>query len=103
MEYPIQFKVCPCCGSDKRIIESEVNQEKSKGSMKANIKIPCMFSQVALFEPSTLIAPKTFPMITCFFDVCAECGTLYCVEAHKSQGTAQPNIRRDNFGQYPNM
>lgn len=104
IEYPKKFEVCPNCGSMVRIIESEAMEEMSKGNMKMGTKVACMFSQTAIFDPANtpaIIAPKKIPMITGLYDVCADCGTLYCVEVQKSFGAANPQIRRDDFRRRP--
>jgi len=103
MEYPKKFDVCPNCGSMVRVIESEINEEASKGNVGVVIKTGCIITNTAIFDPTktSIIAPKEFPMIMARFDICADCGTLYCVEVQKGSGRAEPQVRRDDHKQFP--
>lgn len=105
MEYPKRFDVCPNCGSMVRIIETESMEEASKkgGVMSVEAKTGCLTTQTAIFDPSKVgvIAPKKISVIAARYDICAECGTLYCVEVQKGEGTATPHTRRDDFQHRP--
>jgi len=103
MEYPKTFDVCPNCGSMVRIIESE-SREQSVGkdaTVRAGAKTGVLITQTAIFDPTRpgILAPKKVPIIMARFDICGDCGTLYCVEVQRAEGTASPHIRRDNFQQ----
>lgn len=105
MEYPKKFDVCPNCGSMVRIIESEAREEASKkgGAIGIDTKTGCLITQTGIFDPTkaAVIAPKKIPVIMSRCDICADCGTLYCVEVQKGEMTATPQTRRDNFEQRP--
>jgi hypothetical protein len=99
MEYPKKFPVCPHCGSEARVIESEAKEEVAKGNLKMITRAVCMTTETAVFDPrSSLIAPREFPLIRAFYDICADCGTLYCIEVQKDKGRAEPQLRRNNHG-----
>lgn len=103
IEYPKKFEVCPNCGSMVRVVESEAKEEASKGNIRVSTKMACMITQNAIFDPmrAGIIAPKEVPIIMARYDICADCGTLYCVEVQKAVGRADPHTRRDNFEQFP--
>ena len=95
IEYPVKFKSCPSCGSESRIVETEAEEEISKGNLKVGTKIPILVSRTALFNPAdtSIIARKTIPMLIGYYDVCSECGTLYCIEIQKGTAIAEPQIK----------
>jgi predicted ATP-dependent serine protease len=103
MEYPKKFDVCPNCGSMNRVIEQEAMAEAVKGNTKTMEKVGVISFQTTIFDPKTasIIAPKEFPVIITRFDVCADCGILYCVELDKGIGKATPQIRRDDHMRHP--
>jgi hypothetical protein len=103
MEYPKKFDICPNCGSMNRVIESEVKQEESKGNLRVGTKAACIIVNTPIFDPTKtdIIAPRKIPVITALIDICSDCGTLYCVEVNKDEGTAHPEVRRDDHKQYP--
>jgi hypothetical protein len=96
MEYPAKFKVCPNCGSESRIIEVETNEEISKGNLKVGTKIPVMISITPIFTSAntSIVAKRTVPMLRGFFDICSECGCLYCVEIQKGEMIVDPQFKR---------
>jgi len=98
MDYPKKFDVCPHCGSMNRIIEQESKQELAKGNIRIAEKVGVLTLQTTIFDPGKtgLIAPKKFPVIVSRMDVCADCGAVYCVEVDKIEGTATPQIRRND-------
>lgn len=109
MEYPKKFPACPVCGSINKIVEQEVLSELAKGNVKSVEKIGVISFNTTIFDPSAvkIFAPVEFPVITTRFDVCADCGILYCVEVERTMGKATPEKqgpRRDNFrGNMPFM
>ena len=107
MEYPKKFDVCPHCGSMARVVEQEVKAELAKGNVRIAEKVGVITFQTTIFDPGqvNIIAPKEFPVIMSRFDICADCGTFYCVEVDRAVGKATPEIRRNNFkhGPSPHM
>lgn len=103
MEYPKRFDVCPNCGSMVRIVESEAKAEEEKGNITAGLPAACMVTNSVIFDPTkvSIIAPKEFPMITARFDICADCGTLYCVYVDKVKGMAEPHTGRSGSMNFP--
>ena len=106
MEYPIKFDTCPNCGSQSRVIESETNEQISSGNVKVGSRFALLLTRTPIFDSlnSAILAPRKIPIITGYFDVCCQCGTLYCVEIQKSEGLIEPHINRkpgDNGGGMP--
>ncbi len=86
IKFPLSFTQCPVCGSIRRVANEILNSEKEKG--KVGLEISAF-----LFQHQSLIADarKTIlsaPMITSMYDVCVDCGTVYCI--HVQVGTAVP-------------
>lgn len=96
MEYPKKFSVCPCCKSPRRIIEEEVLEEIAAGRLDIGARVPILVTQAALFNPNSktkLLARKQIPVMIGFYDVCSECGTLYCVEMQKQTTIVDPQVQ----------
>jgi len=104
MEYPKKFACCPNCGSSVRVVEQEALLELSKGNVRPEGKPGVITIETAIFDPGAkggIIMPREFPVIRARLDVCADCGSLYCVEVDKVTGKATPQIRRDDFRHNP--
>ena len=97
MDFPLKFDCCPVCGSQSRVIEMEAKGEIEKGNLSEEVKIPVLITQTKIFDPSDkklLLAKRQIPVIMGFFDVCANCGTLYAVELQKGIGVIEPHITK---------
>ncbi len=73
------FDKCPNCGSEHQmgagVLEELMAQGKAKEGTRAYV-----------FQHSSLIMdPRcvniTAPLLTTFYDICSDCGTVYCVHA----------------------
>ena len=105
MNYPIKFKACPLCGSESRIVETETQSLISSRDLAVGTRIPAMISKSTLFDPASthVLARKEVPVLMGFYDVCTDCGTVYCVEMQKVKALIEPQIQRDNHGGMPFM
>jgi len=82
-DYPVRFDKCPNCGSNQRIVEEKVSSEIAKGNLPPGTRIPALVSQAPIYNPqmvTKLIASRPVNILVGFYDVCADCGTLYCIE-----------------------
>jgi len=81
-----------------RVVEQESKNEVAKGNVRTFERAGVLTLQTSIFDPvkTGLIAPKKIPVIISRLDVCADCGTLYCVEIDKVEGLATPNPRGDD-------
>ena len=97
MDYPVMFNVCPCCSSPRRIIEEETHAEIIAGRLKAGARVPAMITQSALYDSkstSALLVRKQITVMVGFYDVCRDCGNLYCVEMQKQSTVVDPQIQK---------
>lgn len=88
MKLPIEFKECPNCGSDKRIANEILENEKAKGKTGKDANAYLFMHQSLIADPAKTILSA--PLITAFFDACMVCGTVYCV--HMDVKTAMPGM-----------
>jgi len=96
MDYPVRFSVCPCCSSPRRIIEKETLAEIAAGRLKVGARIPALVTQSALYDPksaSSLLARKQISVMVGFYDVCQNCGLLYCCEMQKQSTVVDPQLQ----------
>lgn len=91
-KYPIKFEACPSCGSTDRVAQGEADKETSKGNLGVGTKIAVLISKTIVFNPAdtTIIANREVPMLMGFYDVCAKCGTVYCIEMQKETAMVGP-------------
>lgn len=75
IKFPLVFDKCPNCHST-RTVTDEVKGEKQEGLKQA---LTMVETPVATPVEMTLALPV--PWVIAAFDVCAECGTLYCIAA----------------------
>ena len=94
LKYPIEFDKCPNCGSTRRIIEIETNKEIEKGELGRDSKIPVLSTTSRIFNSNQMqklfVLSKEIPVLFGYYDVCAQCGTLYCVAMQKGKGIVEP-------------
>ena len=90
IEFPKTFDKCPNCGSEVRIAETVTNQEIAKGKVKPGKKTPFVMARTAIFDKDVVDIfgwRKKAVVLFGFFDVCADCGTFYCIHADEGEGT----------------
>jgi len=93
LKFPINFKECPNCGSTRRIAEIVTNEEIEKGNLKPGQRTPFIVARTIVADPQklklialTAIGREELVLMG-FLDICADCGTVYCVQATKNIGT----------------
>lgn len=95
LKFPLDFNECPSCGSTKRVAETVLNQEKEAKRIGANARAAIHVARSMIADPR-MIGLKA-PVIIAFLDICAGCGTVYCVHAELGTATTTlpkgPNIR----------
>ena len=88
---PKVFSQCPNCGSRERLIESVINREKEAGHIPAGAKVSSFQVNAIIANPALApILGIPVPCIVLNLDACAECGTMYCLEALEGQAKLQP-------------
>lgn len=87
----LNFTQCPNCASKKRLAYETLRKEIDAGKMPKN-------SNSYIFKHESVIAKDmnwfSAPVILSFFDMCTECGTVYCIHAEVKlaiQGAKMPN------------
>ncbi len=96
IKYPIKFKWCPVCGHDSTVINDAVEEEKKKGHIPMEGRIPALKTEAHIRDNSRQIASKVkFPVIVAYYDICSTCGLLYCKEVHKMEGIVTPKPKLD--------
>lgn len=95
-EYPLKFEACPNCGSKSRVAEEVAADEVGNGRLKVGTRIAVLISKTLVFNPAdtTIMAKREAPMLIGFYDVCVQCGTLYCVEMQKGSAAIEPQVKR---------
>ena len=95
MNYPVVFSKCPVCGSAERFMELETQEEIKKGNLPQDSRIAVMISKTILFNPTdnrVLLFRKEAPVLVGIFDVCIQCGNLYCTEMQKGIAVIEPQV-----------
>ena len=93
---PITFDKCPACGSTRRIAGMEIQSQIDKGRANPN-------TQAWLFNHQSMIADMSrthlqVPIILSFYDVCVDCGTVYCIRVEKGMATPKVNMPQQGPG-----
>lgn len=101
--YPKMFESCPNCGSTSRVIEKETQEEIAQGNLGVGTKLAAMIVRTAIFNPNDakLLASRQFPVVVSFFDICDDCGTVYCCEIQKGSAVAKPQMRQGGNNDFP--
>lgn len=100
IKFPLEFTQCPSCGSTKRIAAMLLEKEKEKGKAGKDTTGIIQTIQAIIADPRHIVLSA--PVVMALVDICADCGTLYCILAQT--GTATPGPARGkgqnlmNFG-----
>ena len=89
LKFPVDFTSCPNCGSTRRIAEEVMNREKEKGKIGQEAKTFAFMQQSLIADPRKPFIAA--PILLTMYDICADCGTVYCV--HAELGTATPKMK----------
>ena len=104
MRYPKVFEVCPACGSNDKVIATETDEEISNKHLSVGTKMAVLITRTPIFNPkdAKILSKREIPVILAFYDICYDCGTLYCCEVQKTIVTAQPQLHgRNNGDKFP--
>ena len=93
LKFPLTWSKCPNCGSTRRIAGEIIEQERKKGRIGEGVTaVSFVAPPIMIADPRKIILAS--PMLMTFYDVCADCGTLYCVRAEMK--TVTPKIKPAN-------
>ena len=93
IKFPLNFNSCPNCGSTRRLADIVLNQEKEKGKVGKEAKASIQVFHAVIADPRMVTFEA--PAIMAFMDICADCGTMYCVHAQLGKATRQVTPRGD--------
>lgn len=87
------FTKCPACQSEKRIGENLIQEQKQKRKLHKDSFPDGLVWQVPLFDetrPPTILATNfTVKIALIYWDVCADCGMIYCTKFSTVDAPAQ--------------
>ena len=86
-EWPKQYDVCPNCGSKNRLAQSIADAQIRKGSARKDLKAWIVAHQSMIADMGR--PQLSVPVLTTHYDVCADCGTFFCVGASIAYGVPQ--------------
>ena len=92
LKFPLEFKECPNCGSTRRVAGTIAEQEKQKGKLAKEVQA-CIQQLTCIITDPRMIALQA-PVIIAFMDICADCGTYYCIRAQLGTATPGPAPRK---------
>jgi hypothetical protein len=92
------YEQCPVCKSKKRLAASKIQSLKDKTALhRDSFKDGLMF-QIPLMDPNrppSIIAPvMKINVLYIFWDVCAECGNIYCTKFECVETPAQMEVQK---------
>ena len=96
IKFPLEFTRCPNCDSDRRVASVVLKQEISKGKMPENSRAWITRLASAIGQPKIIGA--RVPVVQVFLDVCADCGTVYCIHAVLGEVAQAANPPKPNPG-----
>ena len=106
--FPVLFDHCPTCGCKDRLGEAAMQELRDNGMLPKEAFKDGMWWQMPMLDqahPPTILAPTfTIKVATTFFDICAECGTVYCTKFDMLNTQAQVQQQpppKGNGGQQP--
>lgn len=81
------FSECPNCGSTERVVESEIEDAVRKGLAKEDAWQAVLQTEAIIADPECIpqiIGAKVEAVkLLGYYDVCCDCGTLYCVRMER--------------------
>lgn len=92
------FDKCPHCGSTERVAESIIGPMREKGLVKKDAKSGAIISPVHLGNPHAMLQALTIPSLLTIADICAKCGTIYCVYAELTHVPSAAMQQPGKFG-----
>jgi hypothetical protein len=86
------FEKCPACGHVGTIVQDRVNELITEEKLSPGTKLAALVSQSPLVDPrrQVILAKKTISGIITIYDVCSNCGCLYCVAAQEVEMQMKP-------------
>ena len=88
------FTECPNCGGKNTLAGDTLQKQIEEGKMPKE-------SKAFIYQHQSVIAKQSgwlsAPMIITFFDVCSDCGTVYCIHAEERVIVNKPPPMNNTF------
>ena len=85
------FDKCPSCGSTNKIAQGIIDDLKKEGKIRSQMGGAAMVTMVILMDPA--VGTLRVTQLTTMYDICAECGALYCILA-KTDSVPAPTLQQ---------
>jgi len=91
LQFPMEFKKCPVCGSEERVAQKVFNEEVAAGRAKAQLAGMFRFQTVVVDAQGLVSRITPPPALIAHVDVCAnpDCGCVYCFMVQKGKAAMQ--------------
>jgi uncharacterized Zn finger protein len=77
----LKFNACPNCGSEETVSRVLSKEGQEKGNLTKEQSIALFGIQTIVADPSKqqkiIVSKREVPAVSCVFDVCSKCGTLF--------------------------
>jgi hypothetical protein len=88
------FPTCPVCGGTSTIAKELAQEDIDTGKIPAGVELALVQTILPLVGPAAanglvIQGVKPITVIVALCDVCATCGTMYCIKAEKGKGGVQ--------------
>jgi len=104
LKFPLKFDKCPNCSSTKRVAELVTQEEIDKKNLNPEARTPILVTRSVIADTQAsnklFVTQRKVPLLFAAFDVCGDCGTLYCIQMDKAEGTIGTQIPPP-FGDLP--
>lgn len=98
MTLPVVFEKCPHCEGTKRLGISYFNQLRDEGLMHKDSFTAGLMHQIPLVDqahpPAILAQMIKIKVLYIYWDVCADCGTMYCTKFEAKDMPAQVQMQQ---------
>lgn len=97
LKFPIEgADSCPNCGNTERIMEKIIAKLKEDGKLSEEAFPRGVALQITLFDPKRVmmvVSPTIkIPTVLVFYDICAQCKTIYCVGVEMVETPARMQV-----------
>ena len=94
-EWPKEWDHCPNCGSQDRVVQGVVDEEKASGHLPPEAWLAIPLDGIVVADK--MRNSGQVPVIMPFVDICKQCGTIYCVYVDKKTGETHKQLPAPGF------
>ena len=94
LQFPMEFKKCPVCGSEERVAQKAFDEEVAAGRAKAQPAAIFIFQRIVADAQGLVGRITPPPTLAAYIDVCAnpDCGCVYCFRVEKGKAVMQQQM-----------